>query len=595
MINKRKNEKGITLIALVLTVIIMIILAGITFNALVGDNGILGNAMSAKAKHEDEGAKEELQFAWSARMSKFYEAVASGQATNIVEYFSKADVRNDLNSMLGNGGKVNSISFKANDEEFGEIFEVTYMSSGKVSYKAKVKPSGEIVELKRIENNTQFTEVWANYFEKDGIASLIYTTSSLGNTYNGNSNWDEYQNWNITMPIYSYQDVPWDYDKTQRKYVYSTYAYKVKNVEISEDIVPESTQYMFYDLDFANFIGLDNLLKKVTEIGANMFSYCRALTNITIPNNVTSIGDYAFYSCSALTSITIPSGVTSIGEYTFCYCSALTSITIPENVNNLGKQCFYNCSNLKIVNYNAINASETNLFDGEYCYPIFLNCNNITEINIGSAVKLIPMYAFFKLNITSIQLPNGLEEIGNYVFYKCSSLTSVTIPNSVISIGDGAFDSCESLTSITIPENVKKLGGYCFAHCNNLDTIYYNAINASETNVFSEAGVPPPFSGSGLHLYIGSNVKALPDYVFRSMTNVESLTLPEGLESIGVFAFQNDKFTSIEIPSSVISIGDSAFYKCTNLATITIRKSNDGSLTGAPWGAPDTTTVIWEP
>lgn len=43
-----------------LAVIIMIILAGITFNALVGDNGILGNAMSAKAKHEDEGAKEEL-------------------------------------------------------------------------------------------------------------------------------------------------------------------------------------------------------------------------------------------------------------------------------------------------------------------------------------------------------------------------------------------------------------------------------------------------------------------------------------------------------------------------------------------------------
>lgn len=75
--NKRlRNEKGITLIALVLTIIILLILAAISFNALVGENGILGNAMNAKIRQEDAGAKEELQMAWSARMSKFYEAVS---------------------------------------------------------------------------------------------------------------------------------------------------------------------------------------------------------------------------------------------------------------------------------------------------------------------------------------------------------------------------------------------------------------------------------------------------------------------------------------------------------------------------------------
>jgi len=77
MVNKRlRNEKGITLIALVLTIIILLILAAISFNALVGENGILGNAMNAKIRQEDAGAKEELQMAWSARMSKFYEAVS---------------------------------------------------------------------------------------------------------------------------------------------------------------------------------------------------------------------------------------------------------------------------------------------------------------------------------------------------------------------------------------------------------------------------------------------------------------------------------------------------------------------------------------
>ena len=71
------NKKGITLLALVLTVVILLIMAGISFNALAGDNGILNKAKDAKIKQEDEETREELQLAWSARMSKFYEAVSS--------------------------------------------------------------------------------------------------------------------------------------------------------------------------------------------------------------------------------------------------------------------------------------------------------------------------------------------------------------------------------------------------------------------------------------------------------------------------------------------------------------------------------------
>ena len=81
----------------------------------------------------------------------------------------------------------------------------------------------------------------------------------------------------------------------------------------------------------------------VTSIGAYAFSYCYALTSITIPDNVTSIGNSAFQNCYALTSITIPDSVTSIGNNAFYYCYALTSITIPDNVTSIGNNAFQNC------------------------------------------------------------------------------------------------------------------------------------------------------------------------------------------------------------------------------------------------------------
>ena len=92
----------------------------------------------------------------------------------------------------------------------------------------------------------------------------------------------------------------------------------------------------------------------VTTIGDWAFSYCRALTSITIPNSVTTIGDNAFESCSSLTSITIPNSVTTIGDYAFSYCRALTSVIISNSVTTIGERTFADCGNVKQITSEAV-------------------------------------------------------------------------------------------------------------------------------------------------------------------------------------------------------------------------------------------------
>ena len=63
MKTKFKNAKGITLIALVITIIVLLILAGVTIATLTGDNGILGKAKTAKTTNDEEKAKEQIKIA----------------------------------------------------------------------------------------------------------------------------------------------------------------------------------------------------------------------------------------------------------------------------------------------------------------------------------------------------------------------------------------------------------------------------------------------------------------------------------------------------------------------------------------------------
>ena len=63
MARNKRNARGITLIALVITIIVLLILAGVTIAALSGNNGILKRATQAKTKTGKENAEEQIKLA----------------------------------------------------------------------------------------------------------------------------------------------------------------------------------------------------------------------------------------------------------------------------------------------------------------------------------------------------------------------------------------------------------------------------------------------------------------------------------------------------------------------------------------------------
>ena len=204
--------------------------------------------------------------------------------------------------------------------------------------------------------------------------------------------------------------------------------------------------------------------------------------------------------------------------------------------------------------------------------------SNIKNIFINSGVTSIGNGAFDIPNVSSIDIPNSVTNIGGSAFYGCKGLTSVTIPNSVTSIGQMAFAYCEGLTSMTIPSSVTNIGQHAFSACTDLTTIIVENGNPkydsrNNCNAIIETATNTLIGGCKTAL-IPNSVTSIGYGAFSSCTGLTSVTIPNSVTSIGSDAFNGcSGLTSVTIPNSVTSIGSYAFNGCSGLTSITIPNS----------------------
>ena len=167
----------------------------------------------------------------------------------------------------------------------------------------------------------------------------------------------------------------------------------------------------------------------ITKINSSTFESCSNLESVTLPNALTTIESSAFYDCGKLASITLPNTLTKIGSTAFGKCSSLTTITIPDSVTNIGNQAFNQCSSITSITVDSENPN----------YDSRNSCNAIIETSTNKLLQ----------GCNTTVIPNDITEIENVAFMGMKDLSSINIPETVTQIGYQAFRNCTGLTSAT--------------------------------------------------------------------------------------------------------------------------------------------------
>lgn len=213
----------------------------------------------------------------------------------------------------------------------------------------------------------------------------------------------------------------------------------------------------------------------ITTIPSSMFAGCSALERVTAKGTITAIGNGAFGSVTdwkdqeiadtVLTEIPDLSQVTSIGDRAFYGCSALETVDL-HSVTTMGYGAFQGCDALS----GEIDLSNLEVIPGHaFCYD-----PNITSVITCPTLRSIGDWAFIWADISTISLPETLNSIGTYTFYKASLSGTVALPDSLTQLGASAFSGCEEVNAIQIGSGLKDIPANAFAGCTNLKTITVN-------------------------------------------------------------------------------------------------------------------------
>ena len=264
----------------------------------------------------------------------------------------------------------------------------------------------------------------------------------------------------------------------------------------------------------------------VTVIGVNAFRGCTDLTVITMPDSVKEIRNHAFFGCTQLSSIRFSNNLTSIGESAFYQCKSLTVLNLPDTLVSIGNYAFYECTSLHSIN--PIVTSSDHMY----------RCYNVGSITWEDAKRRCEAMGGYLATVTSQEEQDLVQSIvsnGGYAAWLGGYYEN----------GAWHWLSGEEFSYTNWDEGTPS----------NPQSEPYLGIYANDTeSTYATTGKWNDCSGNSYTLRLFA----------CEWDHTKENTLPSSLETIGNSAFYGctGLSGSLTVPSSVKSIGSSAFYNC---------------------------------
>ena len=606
-----KENKGVTLIALAVTIIVMLILAGVTISTLTGNSGITTNASKAKTKSYLADIKEEYELYLSEkRMDDEYDLDTL--------YANDKTIRYEGNE-VGTGIAEICSSIKKGDEKKFEIIK------GKIYYVSQDKNVIPIaVELGFSINPYEITD------------SGVLKSSSM-NLYlvdnDGHLDLSEYEG-----KIKTIGDDAFSYNT-------SLTSIKIPNTvtsigkrafqgctNLTSIEIPDTVTYIGdYCFSGCNRLQKIKLSKKIQTTNQRLLQGCSSLTEIEIPEGVKSIGYAAFISCNKLTTITLPASLTSFNGTALAGLSRLTEVKVANGNNSFkfengmllskdGKTMYMALLTLTEINVpNGVVSIVGDTLSGSSATKIILpdtvssnlsgtvfnGMNKLSTIELSSTSKNLKLVdgnlysydgkRFIKYMGTSktFTVPEGVETLVCRCITK--SMTTLNLPSTLKVIEGWSLASMSGVNLLNIPASVTTMYTYSFHANTKLRVAESNSTYKSidDVLILNKAGTKVIMASKNATTYnIPNTVTEIGKNAFYGCSKITSITIPDSVTTIGAGAFEScSSLTEITIPQSVTSIGSDAFVYCGKLMAINI-KGEEGRISGGPWGAQYGNRVI---
>ena len=624
-----KINKGITLVALTITIIVLLILAGVSVVGIKGNNGILNRSEIAKLATELTGYNEELK-QWKAsrelKETNFQDDTVVAGRTKLS--YNGKQVDGNIKTILPDLpdkylDKVEIIKgellLNTTDESEMEAAKIA-----KVNFNPYIIINGELMSAGK--NLALMSD--------DGTVTVPETVTKIGE--GAFSGVEGLKTIVIPSTVKEIAANAFSYNTTLENVVMQEGVTKIGDSafigcsKLQKVQMPQTVNELgtLVFSECTSLISMD-LSDNILELKTGVFNNCSNLKELKLPKKLVNMRDSVFRGCEKLSSLYIPASVTYLNSSAFSQTSSLTDIQIDSNnkVYTVSNGIIYNKNKTKIVFLSAFNKDITSLKIEDTVEDItgvqlFFNCSKLQEVILPSSLKIFGGNVFEGMwNISKISIPSSntnfkvednmlLSKDGTKLYYATRNRQVLNVPDSVKEIGLAAVNG-SVITEINFTGNVEKIDNEFGKNLRGVKTINlgknvkdidyrFKDYSTLSNNIDIVIDSENPYYKVVNNYILTKDGKSLVTYV-----NAKSeMVIPEGVETIYNLSLSNDitkvklpstlkkiermqgiGIESIDIPSSVETISETAFSACSKLSNINIDKKQN-SITGSPWGAP---------